>query len=786
MKKIFILLFILAHNFGYAQTNFTSGELKCSINNNGYITAMINTHTGINYLYSDTLAPLLTVVSEGKHILPESMKSATAGKKISLQYAGGIQIDISIQSKTSHIVFTIVKAVPAAKIDAIIWGPIPTIINTTVGEVIGVVRDTDIAVGIQVLNIKTLGGDFPNSEGSTWERGIAATKKKWGSTLQAYTINRDRQRLVDAWGGNFKQMPVAPIKNETVEGSSIALFSCAAPATLDMLEKIELAEKLPHPTINGVWFKKSPLFGRSYMIASFGENEVDDMIGYAKRAGMISLYHEGPFETWGHFELGKEQFPNGRAGLKTAADKAHKAGLLFGVHMLSNFITTNDAYVSPVPDNRLSQTGHSFLMNDIDTLQKEIEVATPQYFNDTKNNSLHTVKIGTELIRYKSVTESAPYRLLDCQRGAFGTKAAAHKKNDIAAKLFDHPYNVFFPDINMQKEIAKNFANLLNETGVDHFDFDGFEGGLASGEGDYGVEQFAKEVYDNTKHPLLIGTSISKTFFWHLCSYYNWGEPWYGGFTESMQQYRIDNQGLFERNFMPHMLGWYLLSENTSMEDMEWMLARSAGYNAGFAMVASPKAIKKNAQSPALLDAIREWEYARTHHAFSTNQQEQLKDTRNVFHLEKINEGQWNLYQYALSPLFTKEKMQKQPGEPNYSTWNFIQQWDAQPLSFKIYSKGKKGFIKNIKIQLDNYTDINLPVELLAGEYLVADGSSQILLFDAKGKQKGSYTLQVALPTISSGNHTIIFDAAFSDDEPPVAEMQLKGFIKKEAVAEKK
>jgi hypothetical protein len=130
--------------------------------------------------------------------------------------------------------------------------------------------------------------------------------------------------------------------------------------------------------------------------------------------------------------------------------------------------------------------------------------------------------------------------------------------------------------------------------------------------------------------------------------------------------------------------------------------------------------------------------------------------------------------------------MQKQPGEPTYSTWNFMQQWDTQPLSFKIYSKGKKGFIKNIKMQLDNYADINLPVELNAGEYLTADGSNQILLFDTKGKQKGSYTLPAALPTISSGNHTIIFDASFSDDEPPVVEMQLKGFIKKVAVTEKK
>ena len=74
------------------------------------------------------------------------------------------------------------------------------------------------------------------------------------------------------------------------------------------------------------------------------------MIGYTKRAGLISLYHEGPFQSWGHFILDSTQFPRGRDGLKTAADKAHAAGLFFGVHTLSNFINTNDPYVTPVPD----------------------------------------------------------------------------------------------------------------------------------------------------------------------------------------------------------------------------------------------------------------------------------------------------------------------------------------------------------------------------------------------------------------------------------------------------
>jgi len=468
-----------------AQVKLSAGQLAIDINNKGMLQSIQHLPGGSNYLSTDTTAPILTLVSNSKHYLPNSISYKKATNLISISYQpAAVTIDIKVLVNKNYLTLEIVKATPEQNIEAIIWGPFPTTISKTVGEVIGVVRDDEVAIGIQVLNVKTLGGNYPNTEGSSWARGIAAIPYKWGSTLQAYTINRNRPRHVDAWGGDFKNMPVAAIPGETVVGSKIALFSCAEPNTLDMLETITLAEKLPHPTMNNIWFKKSEQYGKSYLISSFGEKDVDEMIAYTKRAGLISLYHEGPFSSWGHYILDSTAFPNGKAGLKQSVDKAHAAGLHFGVHTLTNFINTNDPYVTPVPDDRLSVTGSAPLTGDIDAQQKEIEVASPEYFSQEKNNTLHTVKIGKELIRYKSVTATAPYKLQDCQRGAFGTTASTHKKGDIAGKLFDHPYQVFFPNLDMQREIARNMANLFNETGVDHFDLDGHEGCAAAGEVD--------------------------------------------------------------------------------------------------------------------------------------------------------------------------------------------------------------------------------------------------------------------------------------------------------------
>ncbi len=768
-----------------AQTTLSAGGLQVVVNREGSLTALRNIKLGINYLHPAQPAPLLTLVSGGRRYPATALSLAQArdGKRLTLQFAPtAVSIVIRVRERPTHLALDIVSAMPAAEVDAIIWGPYPTTITKTIGEVIGVVRDGTSSLGLQVLNLKTLGGDLPNNEGSTWARGIAAVAIPGGSALQAYAINRARDRRVDAWGGNQKNMPVAAIPGETVVGSGIALFTSPEAETLDRLERIELAEGLPHPQIDGVWVKKSPLFGKSYLISSFGESDVDEMIGYTKRAGLVSLYHEGPFKNWGHFVLSESQFPNGRAGMRLAVEKAHAAGLHLGVHTLTNFINTNDPYVTPVPDDRLSLTGSSTLVTAIDATARELEVASPEYFNEEKENHLHTVKIGHELIQYRAVTPTAPYRLLDLQRGAFGTTVSAHLAGASVGKLFDHSYKVFFPNFAMQREVARNLADFLNETGVDHIDFDGYEGGLASGEGDYAVGVFADDVLRQVRHDLINGTSISKTFYWHIGSYYNWGEPWYGGFKESMQQYRIDNQGLFDRNYMPHMLGWYLLTDQTTLPDMEWMLARAAGYSAGFAMVARPQALRANALTPILLDAIREWEAARTSGAFDSTRRERLKDPKNEFHLEKTAPGAWSLSQYVTSPLFVRTRVERQPGEPTATTWEVQQEWAEQRLQFRLNLVGKTATAKNFRLQVDRYAEVVIPVELVGGESLVADGSQTIRVYDAGGRPKAKVLLATLPPIVAAGPHTITLDSEFGGEEPPRLELQFKGLGKSEAI----
>ena len=106
--------------------------------------------------------------------------------RLTLHYvAPNARIVLRARSSATHLALDIVSATPAERVDAVIWGPYPTTISQTVAEVIGVVRDGTIAIGTQVLNMKTLGGDLPNGEGSTWARGIAATPYRSAGSTRA-------------------------------------------------------------------------------------------------------------------------------------------------------------------------------------------------------------------------------------------------------------------------------------------------------------------------------------------------------------------------------------------------------------------------------------------------------------------------------------------------------------------------------------------------------------------------------------------------------------------------
>jgi hypothetical protein len=467
--------------------------------------------------------------------------------------------------------------------------------------------------------------------------------------------------------------------------------------------------------------------------------------------------------------------------MKQCVDEAEKDGVRLGVHTLSNFITTNDPYTTPVPDPRLAKAGYAKLSTDVLPDAKEINIDDPLFFSQFQNNTLNAAVIDNEIIRYGSVSSSAPWKLLDCQRGAFGTKASAHAKNDSIGKLTDHAYKVFLTSYALQEEMAITLARLFNETGLRQISFDGLEGCHSSGMGQYARQLFAKIWYDHLspelKGKVINDASMPGHYFWHIYTRMNWGEPWYAGFRESQLQLRLKNQDFFRRNLMPSMLGWFSLRPETTPEDIEWMLALGAGYNAGFGLSTSLETLRKHGKKDEVLALIKTWEEARMKAVFSEEQKERMRSLKNEFHLEAAGNNV-----YRLTPVynayFRHSQQLKQPGEPVFSTFIFNNPAATQPVSFMITPDPDKDAdpdvsFGQISITVNQQDALVLPVSLERDQIIKCDGRS-VQVYNKQWQLLRTIPLQKALPDLKSGLNEIVFDGKYSGENGADVKLEIR------------
>ena len=755
------------------------------INARGSLSELSRADDKRSYLAAGQPAPLLSVRLEGKLHAPYSAAWDAQTKRLTLRFA---DVDatavVAVEAKATHVVFEVVDVQPTNRVELVLWGPYPTTIGDLIGETVGVVRDRGFAIGIQALNAKTLGGypmeendsdagytaddlghysDLPAELGKDQLfRGATARRTEFGSVIQAYCRNRDHERIIANWGHKSYLAPSYP--DGGVLGSSMALFACPPAKALETIGAIEVAEGLPHPMLDGVWGKMASKANGSYLIVDFSETTIDRAIEMTRRAGLNYLYHSSPFEAWGHFQLKPSLFPHGWDGLRTCVEKARQAGVRIGFHTLSNFITPNDPYVTPRPNPHLARIGVSALTTDVDAERKAIPVVAPDCFQ--KQTTMNTLVVGDELIRYGSVSTKAPWRLLDCQRGAWGTRATSHVSGDAVAKLMDHSYKVFLTDADLSQEVARNIAKLCNETGARQLSFDGLEGNWSTGMGQYGRTLFTKAWYDALS-PELRGQVINDAsnaghFNWHIYTRMNWGEPWYASFRESQTLYRFKNQLYFERNLMPRMLGWFALRPDTSIEDAEWLLARAAGFDAGFALAASltstaqleadpnsADAARQFGAMPAILEAVKQWETARMADAFPPEVKAALRGNSREFHLEPTGEKRWDLREFHL------QRLTHDTQEEASTTLRFENPYAPQPLQWIVRNADKQA-VAGLTITINGKPAVALVDRALPpGGALRYTGGVEAVICDSAWRETGRVAVDANVTQIGSGEQSV-------------------------------
>ncbi len=752
--------------------------LQLAIAPDGSVRGMVDRRTGIDHLGTAPSTPLLRLGVDDSMLVPSSAVWQADGRQVALTYPGGLGAVVGVDQHGSHLSFELLSVSDPDTVAVAVWGPFPTDLADTIGETVGVVRGGGYAIGLQALNIKTLGGYPWNADDhlpqldafeqddpddlSGGKRGVlysveAARPTHDGSSLQAYCRNRSRPRVISNMGRARFVAP--PFDDGGLVGCKIALFGVPTAEALATIGQIELAEQLPHPMLDDEWVKTNPAASAAYIILPFTEATFDSALAVTKRAGLRYLYHPGPFATWGHFRLDSAAFPHGIAGLRALSDRAAEQGIWIGVHTLSNFITTNDPYVTPIPDPRLAVVGRSALTEAVSPSAKVLPITDTTWFTEQPDN-LHAAVIGQEIVRYGAVSASPPWRLLEVERGAYGTRASAHAAGDSVGKLLDHGYKVFLGNADLSREMATTLADLFNRAGLRQISFDGLEGNSSTGLGNYGEALFTTTWFDHLndtiKRHYIADASRPGHYFWHIYTRMNWGEPWYAGFRESQTEYRLKNQAYFRRNYMPGMLGWFSLTPGTSIEDVDWMLARSAGFDAGYAFNLSLGVLAENGLSEQILAHLGEWERARFGEAFTAEQKLRMQDPNREFHLEPAGEGSWDFSEVHVTRL-SHQSHDRQPGEPSATSVTLENPGPEQPLTMLI--SAADGAVRRIRGTIDGVRPFALAGTLRPGEVLRIDGGATAAVFDAHWKLQRRVAIDPAAFVLAPGSHMLEIDA---------------------------
>ncbi len=799
--------------------NLKTSYINLEINGMGILSSLKSNSANVEYLPKGQVAPFLSIRCQGEFEAPAEM--TVCEDSFTLLYAKNqVEICIKAQEYSSHISFEIIEVSNHEKLELILWGPYPNTIGEVIGETVGVVRNSEFALGIQSLNMKTLGGyphyeddEAPDSEHDwkeiiSWEdlpgteiesldrqRGDTAWKEEFGSVLQAYCRNRNKDRIIHNKYIQNEHCLATAYNDGGVKGSKIALFGCPEKDVLDTIGKIEQIEGLPHPVIDGEWLKTSPRANESYFwIKNLHYYSFEDSLELTKKAGLKHLYLADPFEEWGHFVLDRQIFPENWKTLKEWVDTAKQHGIEMGVHTLSNFITPNDAFVTPVPDRRLVKEGFSTLTEDINADSDEIQIESADFFANIEKSTFRAAVIDNEIISYEEISQEAPYILKGCLRGAFGTQASTHKKGDTIGKLVDHGYWVFLGDADLNDEIAKILADLCNQTGVTRFAFDGIEGTAASGLGAYGLNRIVNVWYKHLKPELQGGifweSSIPTHFNWHAETCQNWGEPWYGEFRESQMPFRLRNVKYYSRNYLPRMLGNFKFIHDTSLEDAEWLGAKAAGLEAGFALVALDQdvqgwtSIRENAIADKLLSAIKTWETARMADAFSSDQKKLLLKMDHEFHLEEMEEGTWSLYPYKIG----RTVIERTTIKPASGAFDFDNPYEDQPmmLSIKMVPNRCWPYIRRLKLKVNDNKLIEIPVYMSPHQTLTWDSENGLRLYARNWKLLKQIEFDESLPMLVNGLNHIEIEAGMTRTSSAPIRIQVKSAGKPQRVISSK
>ena len=500
---------------------------------------------------------------------------------------------------------------------------------------------------------------------------------------------------------NVRELPRASSRPEAIcyprfgfAGAKVALIGCPQKELRRVMQEVvSAAPELPHSPIGGPWALDAEINQGSYLF-NFGdlsEAAAEDWIKLARSLGLNQIdFHGGTSFRFGDCEPNPKTYPNGRASLKAVVDKLHAAGLKAGLHTYAFFMDKKCPWVTPVPDQRLAKDATFTLAESLDASTNPASV----FVTETTTNmsaitgffvrNSATLHVDDELILYSGASQTAPYAFTNCQRGAWGTRAAPHSKGARVHHLKEC-FGLFVPDgdTTMLADVAAATARTFNECGFDMMYLDALDGEDILGGGEnawhYG-SKFVFELWKRLDHPALMEMSTFHHHLWYVRSRMGaWDHP-----TRSHKRFiDIHNAANADgyRMFLPMHLGWWAVKtwtgpqgEPTFGDDMEYLCGKAIGNNVGFSLMGVDPA--KFAKNPALqrLGAItRQYEELRHAKYFPESVKARLRVPGDEFTLGQSPDGKWQFRPAH----YTKHKVESR--DDWTATWTVTNTFASQP-----------------------------------------------------------------------------------------------------------
>ena len=440
-----------------------------------------------------------------------------------------------------------------------------------------------------------------------------------------------------------------------LEGAAVALIACPTERFKGIARAVSHACGLPtNEDASGTPVKDTDLVRGSYWFITVTPDNQDEIIQYCHLAGIgqVMMNSASWCKTVGHYTF-KDYLPNGRDDLKAVVGRFHDNGILVGMHCFVSKVSKTDAYVTPVPDRRFWVDRQDVLAEDISASATEIRVAgdlrewagspvTSQKYWEGGVTKHQECIIGDEIIKYDAIgPEGAWNTFLGCERGAWGTSAAAHSAGDDARHYgVDGCINGYIIDqeTDLMDEVADRIAGIFDYCGFDMVYFDGGED-VDRRRFNYYSSNFQHQAMKRfSKRPIIHMGTVLTHRLWHsfarsgtVDTYLNTlhGAIIGGREIDEWPTVRDHIDRSVRRNLslaedmMPAELGWFGIwpaGENTDglqLDEFEYLLCKSLALDAPISLQTSIGSMQAHPLTPGLLAMFRRYEQLRMDRALS-------------------------------------------------------------------------------------------------------------------------------------------------------------------------